>query len=278
MKIRHFIIYYFHKMRILKIPGICILAIVYSVSIGATTYTLLATYDSKANLVAVDQFGNFYVVADNRIEKFSPDGKFLYRYEEYRYGKFGMLDVTNPMKLLIYYPDFLTVTTLDRFLAPITTYNFFQLGYQNITAVASSADNRLWFYDNVDFKLKKIDETGKLYRVSQPLNIITGYAPLPNFIIEKDNKVYVNDPEVGILLFDIFGGYSKTIPIKGLKKFQVLKEQIIYFEDNRLHSYNPVTFEDNNLSLPDTTEVIQAVLEKDRLGILKKQRVDFYRY
>lgn len=278
MKIRHFIIYYFHKMRILKIPGICILAIVCSVSIGATTYTLLATYESKANLVAVDQFGNFYVVADNRIEKFSPDGKFLYRYEEYRYGKFGMLDVTNPMKLLIYYPDFLTVTTLDRFLAPITTYNFFQLGYQNITAVASSADNRLWFYDNVDFKLKKIDETGKLYRVSQPLNIITGYAPLPNFIIEKDNKVYVNDPEVGILLFDIFGGYSKTIPIKGLKKFQVLKEQIIYFEDNRLHSYNPVTFEDNNLSLPDTTEVIQAVLEKDRLGILKKQRVDFYRY
>lgn len=246
--------------------------------ISSTSFSFITSYEGKANFIAVDNFSNFYVLSDNRLQKFSPDGKFLYRYEEYRYGKFGMLDVTNPLKLLIFYPDFMTVTTLDRFLAPISTFNFFNLGYQNVTAIASSTDNRLWFYDNVDFKLKKIDETGKIFRESQPLNIITANAPAPNFIVERDNKVYVNDPEIGILVFDVFGGYSKTIPLKGLKKFQILQEQVVYFDSTQINSYNPISLEYKTLALPDTIDVVQAVLEKSRLGVLKKDRIDFYKY
>ncbi|MBL0308841.1 MAG: hypothetical protein IPP77_03930 [Bacteroidetes bacterium] len=252
--------------------------LLFVVFVITTSFSFVATYETKANLIAVDSFSNFYAMSDNRLQKFSTDGKFLYRYEEYRFGKFGTLDVTNPLKIMVFYPDFMTVTTLDRFLAPITTYNFFNLGYQNITAIASSTDNRLWFYDNVDFKLKKIDEAGKIFRESQPLNIIIGEAPSPNFIIEKDNRVYVNDPEIGILVFDLFGGYSKTIPLKGLKKFQILKEQVIYFENNSINSYNPTTFESVALALPDTSNIQQAVLEKDCLGILKKDHIDFYKY
>jgi hypothetical protein len=32
------------------------------------------------------------------------------------------------------------------------------------------------------------------------------------------------------------------------------------------------------LTLPDSTEVIGAAIQKDRLAILKKDHVDFYRY
>lgn len=255
------------------------LAIVALLSMGAATgYALINTYNTKAKSLAVDNFGNFYTMADNRVLKFGPDGKYLYPYEEFSNGKIGMIDVTNPMKIMVYYPDFSTIVFLDKFLSPLNKYNFFDLGYQNITAVASSVDGRLWFYDNVDFKLKKIDESGKVYRQSQPLNVLIEKAPNPNFIVEKDNQIYVNDSAIGILVFDLFGSYAKTIPLKGLRRFQVLQGQIVYQDAVTVNSYNPITFETKGFSLPDTTGMVQVALEKDVLGVLRADKVDFYRY
>jgi hypothetical protein len=243
-----------------------------------SSFSFVASVAVKAELMAIDNFSNFYLVSEKKIQKYGSDGKYLFPYEEFRYGKIGAVDVSNPMKILVFYPDFSTVVTLDKFLSPLTTYNFFTMGYQNITAVASSVDGRVWFYDNVDFKLKKVDESGKIFRESQPINVLLEESFNPNFILERDTKVYVNDPEVGILVFDIYGSYSKTIPIKGLRKFQVLQEQIVFFEEAKLKSYNTFTLETKSLTLPDTVNVKQAVLEKDRLGILKNDRADFYRY
>lgn len=245
---------------------------------AATGFRLINTYDTKAKSLAVDNFGNFYTMSDNKVLKFGPDGKYLYPYEEFRNGKIGMIDVTNPMKLMVYYPDFSTIVFLDRFLSPLNKYNFFDLGYQNITAVASSVDGRIWFYDNVEFKLKKIDETGKVYRESQPLNVLIEQAPNPSFIVEKDNQVYLNDSAIGILVFDLFGSYAKTIPLKGLKRFQVLQGQIVYQDGLTVNSYNPLTFETKGFAMPDTVGLVQVALEKDVLGILKENKVDFYRY
>lgn len=241
-------------------------------------FTLTNTYNVKANQIAVDNFSNFYVAADNKLLKFAPDGKFLYPYEEFRNGKIGMIDVSNSMKILVFYPDFLTVVTLDKFLSPLTTYNFFNMGYQSITAVGSSIDGRLWFYDNIAFKLKKIDESGTVFRESQALNVLLGQTPNPNFILERDNQVYVNDSALGILVFDQFGSYNKTIPLKGLTRFQVLQKQIVYQQGNDLISYHMQTLQQEAITLPDSEGVIQAAIEKDVLGILKKDHADFYKY
>ena len=244
----------------------------------STTFSFIGTYETKANFIAIDNFSNFYSADDNRLFKFSPDGTYLYPYEEFKYGKIGMVDVSNPMKVLVFCPDFMTVITLDKFLAPLTVYSFFDLGYQNISAVAISSDGLLWFYDNNDFKLKKIDETGTIAKESQPLNNVVNITPNPNFMIEKDNVVYLNDPEIGIMVFDVFGNYIKTVPIKGLKKFQVFQDQVVYFENNKLNAFNLVTLDLKSIQLPDTTEVIMAAIQKNRMAILKNDRVDFYRY
>ena len=258
------------------LSGVCLL--LFGVFVCATSFSLLNSYDTKANSLAVDNFQSFYSAADNSVLKFSSDGKFVCRYEEFKYGKIGMIDVGNPMKMMVYYPDFSTVVTLDKFLSPLNTYNFFELGYQNISAVASSTDGRIWFYDNTDFKLKKIDETGKVFLESQQLNVLLEQAPNPNFMKERDNKVYMNDPNLGILVFDLFGSYSKTIPLKGLKRFQVLQDEIVYFENGQINAYNPTTLDVKSLALPDTIDVSLAVLEKNRLGVMRKERIDFYKY
>jgi len=261
-----------------KIPSLLLLLSAGLFFEASTSFTFINSYQVKANTLTVDNFSNFYVAGDNKLLKFSPEGAFLYTYEEFKYGKMGMMDANNPMKMVVFYPDFLTVVTLDKFLSPLSIYNFFSLGYQNISAVASSMDGRLWFYDNIDFKLKKIDETGNVFLESQPLNVLVGTVPNPNFIIEKNGTLYINDPEIGIMVFDIFGSYSKTIPLKGLKKFQVFQDQVIYFEGNHLNAYHITTLDLKSLTLPDSVEITMAVIQKDRVGILKKDKVDFYRY
>ena len=241
-------------------------------------YVLLDSFPVKANSITVDNFSNFYAVGDNQVLKFDRDGKFLVRFEEVKNGKIGSVDVSNPFKMLVYYPDFMNAIVLDKFLTYLVSYNFFDLGYQSVTAVGSSADGYLWFYDATDYTLKKIDATGKVQLKSQPVNQLIDNVIMPNFIVEKNGQVFVNDPKVGILVFDNFGAFYKTIPIKGLQKFHILQEQIVYYQDEKLRSYNPVTFDAKMISLPDTTGVMQAVIEKNRIAILKSDRIDFYRY
>ena len=241
-------------------------------------YALIDSYPVKANSISVDNFSNFYAVGDNQILKFDRDGKFMVRFEEVKNGKIGSVDVTNPFKLLVYYPDFMNAVILDKFLTYLVSYSFFDLGYQSVTAVGSSADGYLWFYDATDYTLKKIDATGNVQLKSQPVNQLIDKVISPNFILEKNGQVFVNDPTLGILVFDNFGAYYKTIPIKGLQKFHILQEQVIYYQDDKLRSYNPVTFDAKMISLPDTTNVLQAVIEKNRIAILKSDRIDFYRY
>jgi hypothetical protein len=244
----------------------------------AAGVSLLHSYAIKSEMATADNFGHFYVAGKNKIAKFSPEGKYLFPYEEFRYGKIGTIDATNPLKLLVYFPDFSTVVFLDRFLSPLSTLNFFELGYQNITAVASSVDGKVWFYDNVDFKLKKIDESGKVFRESQPLNLILQQTPYPNFMLERDNQVYMNDPQLGILVFDFYGSYGKTLPIKGLKKFQVIQGSVVYFDEHKLKQYHPATFETKEIQLPDTSRLITAIIHKDKLMLLKPDSAIFYSY
>jgi hypothetical protein len=241
-------------------------------------YAIIDSYQVKANSISVDNFGNFYAVGDNQILKFDRNGVFQVRFEEVKNGKIGSVDVTNPFKLLIYYPDFMNAVIVDKFLTYVTSYNFFDLGYQSVTAVGSSADGYLWFYDATDYTLKKIDATGNVQLKSQPVNQLIDKIINPNFIQEKNGQVFVNDTATGILVFDNFGAYYKTIPIFGLQKFHILQEQIVYYQDNKLRSYNPVTFDAKMISLPDTLGVIEAAIDKERIAILKSDRIDFYRY
>jgi hypothetical protein len=268
-------------------PGIriclCLLSLVshltsHSQGIISNNYAFIDSYPVKANAVSVDNFGNFYVVCENQVLKFDKDGVYQVRFEEVKQGRIGSIDVTNPFKLIIYYPDFMKAIVLDKFLTFLVSYNFFDLGYTDITAVGSSADGYLWFYDATDFRLKKIDVTGNVQLQSQPVNQLIDRVITPNFILEKNGQVYVNDTASGILVFDNFGAYYKTIPIRGLEKFHILQEQIVYFQEGKLRSYNPVTFDAKMISLPDTIGTIQAVISKERIAVLKKDRIDFYKY
>ena len=123
-----------------------------------------------------------------------------------------------------------------------------------------------------------MDENGGIFRYSQPMNVVLGQVVNPNCMLEYESNIYLNDPTIGILVFDIFGTYNKTIPIRNLRKFQVFQDQVIYFQNNRLLSYSSISLDSKFMALPDTTDLVDAALLKNKLVVVKKEQVDFYGY
>ncbi len=255
-----------------------LLLTVYSLSSAvAQNFLFKSEVSTDATIATIDKFGNCYLASRNKLLKYSPSGEFLYPYEEFRYGAIGSVDVTNPLKIVVFFPDVMKAVTLDKFLSPLTVYDFLQLGYPTVSAVCGSTDGRIWYFDNIRMQLKKIDETGRVLREGQPLNAILAKTPVPNFLLEYDNMVYMNDSSQGIFVFDVFGSYKKTIPVKGLTKFQALAQTIIYSDKQNLNAYDMLSFGTRTLELPaHETDLLQAVIGKEVMLMLEPGTAKFY--
>lgn len=186
------------------------------------------SYPESVDFFEIDKFENIYIVNGNRLKKVDQLTANLTTYENDRYGNITSIDVTNPQKILVFYDLFDIVITLDNSLAETSNIDLKIFGYQDINAIAASNDNNIWLYDPVYFRLKKINNRGTV--IAESLNLSGYYLDQvhPTSIKERGNKVYLNSPEDGILLFDNLGQFIKVLPLKDLTDFQVRKSNIIY--------------------------------------------------
>ena len=81
---------------------------------------------------------------------------------------------------------------------------------------------------------------------------------------EHNGYLFLNCPETGIYVFDIFGAFSKIISIKNLKHFRV-SDDIIYFKrDSSLCSYNHKYFEEACKQVPNSSNATAIEFYKNK--------------
>ena len=101
----------------------------------------------------------------------------------------------------------------------------------------------------------------------------------PNFILERENWLYVNDPNLGILVFDIYAQYQKTIDIKNLTYFQIIDNQLIYKEKEQLKSFHLKSLSTQSIDIPKgVTLGNQIAIQKNKLFVRKKDRVEVFNF
>ena len=218
-----------------------------------------------------DHLQNVYAITpENEVIKFQPDGREAFRFQNKTLGDSVILDATNPFELLLFYPEYQTVLTLDRTLSLGAQFNLLQLGFPKISAVGMASDGKLWLYDEANFRLKKIAADGSIAAQSADLSLALGRAIQPNFLLEREQVVFLNDPAQGILQFDIFGNYLKTLDIKGLRRFQVAGEQLLFFENGQWQAFHLQALLQRPLKLPEGTPPVENMrLEKDWVFVLQ---------
>ncbi len=238
------------------------------------------TFDCKVKLFTTDKLRNVFVVTpQNELLKFNAKGTNTFRFSNNRLGEITFIDATNPFNILLFYADYLTIVTVDRTLSPTGEFNLYDLDIVEVKCTAMSNDNNIWIYDDVSFRLKKISRDMEVIWESDNLSMLFEEELHPNFMLEKDNWLYVNNPTSGIWVFDNFGRYLKTIPIKNLTNFQVLDQQLLYREDGQLKAFHLESLSINNIAFSNQFDLKHELnIQKDFLYLLRDEDLSVYKY
>ncbi|MFC2100530.1 hypothetical protein ACFLRZ_01735 [Bacteroidota bacterium] len=211
-----------------------------------------SSISQKADYITSDKLGNLYVIDNNQLIKFNSQLELEKTYSNLNLGAISFIDAADPLKIILYYKDFSTVEFLDNTLSPSgDPVSLRNLGLELATLVCSSFDNSFWVYEPQNFQLIRLDKKLQILFNSGNINQITGNDIQPVFMIEYNNHLYLSDPETGILVFDRYGTYYKTIPIKSLNNFQIIDTQLYYFSESSLKVYNLKTHDEISFPLPE---------------------------
>ena len=163
----------------------------------------------------VDNLDNIYILnSRNQVKKLNSNGDSVAIYNDVKkFGQATLIDVSNPLKALLYYKDFTTVVVLDRFLNAVNIIDLRKQNIFQVKAIGQSYDNKLWVYDELEGKLKKIDEDGKLLQETPDFRLLLGQAPTPVKIFDENKYVYLYDSLKGVYVFDYFGSLKNNIMI-----------------------------------------------------------------
>ena len=219
--------------------------------------SLLSDYDINANIkiAEIDNLGRIYVVTDkNILINYRPDFKEMYRHANTKSGAISSIDVSNPLKITVFYDNFNKIKIFDNTLTQITEMNLSEK-FSDITACASSNDGTYWVYDPTQFKLLKINENAEVLLETSNINDFGMQDISITDIREKSNFVLLTDRTKGFYVFDNLGQYAFHVPAIDILSFQFDGKNIIYYTKEGLKFYSLIFKETHEITLPNDVKI-----------------------
>lgn len=250
-----------------------------SVSIDSS-FVLLRTYHGDITEAAMDNLGSLYIVSSTgQIKKINAAGDSVAVYNQVRnFGKIFTLDVSNPLKVLLFYKDFSSVVVLDRFLTNITTIDLKKFSILQPAAIGLSYDNNIWVYDEYDNKLKKIDEQGKLLLETTDFRSVFNQSITPQKIINDNGLVYLADTAAGIFVFDNYGSFKRKIPLLHWQNIAINKSNIISTSNEIITVYNTATLLQTERKNPFFSPYVHSFISADKVVSFSNNQLQIYQY
>jgi hypothetical protein len=217
-----------------------------------TSFRLIKTIKGDIIQFTIDNLDNIYVLnSQNQVKKYNATGDSVAIFNDVRkYGKASLIDVSNPLKVLLYYRDFATVLMLDRFLNPVNTVDLRKQNIFQARAIAQSYDNKIWVFDEVENKLKKIGEDGKLLQETPDFRLLLDQSVTPVKISDENQFVYLYDSTKGVYVFDYFGSLKNVIQIRKWNNLKVAGNYIFGSVNDTLYRYEISSFMYDEWKLP----------------------------
>jgi hypothetical protein len=253
-----------------------------SLSVSAqkdTSFTLVSSYSGDIKGITIDNLNNIYLISSTgQVKKLGPSGDSLAIYNQVRnYGLPYSMDVSNPLKVLLFYKDYSTVVVLDRYLAVRTSIDLRKQRILQPGAIGLSYDNNIWVFDEYDNKLKKVDEQGNLLLETADFRSALNHTILPQTIINDNGSVYLADSLNGIFVFDNYGTFKRRLALNKWQSFEVFQNRIISIQNGFISIYDPLTFIERRQRLPAFQPYVNAFTHANKFILLGKDSVQIYR-
>jgi len=246
-----------------------------------SSFHMVRTIQGDITGFTVDNLDNIYLLSStNQVKKLNAKGDSVAVFNDVKkYGKATLIDVSNPLKVQVYYRDFATIVVLDRLLTIRNTIDLRKQNILQVRAIGQSYDNKIWLYDELDNKLKKIDEDGKLLQETPDFRQLFGEAPVPTKIFDQDQFVYLYDSTKAVFVFDYYGALKNKIPITSWRNFKVAGKFIYGSANNKLYRYNISNLRIEEWKMPDEIANSSSFnFTSSRLYALKNNRVEIYSF
>lgn len=242
-------------------------------------FTYIKTIRENVASFAVDNLDNLYLLSTgNQLKKLNAAGDSVGVFNDIRkYGKLTYMDVSNPLRVLLYYKDFSTVVVLDRFLNIRSTIDLRKQDIFQVQAIGLSYDNKIWLYDEFENKLKKIDEDGKLLFETADFRQLFNEQFTPAVIFDENRQIYLYDPKKGMMAFDYYGALKNKIALLNWSNFRVTGSYLFGTRNDSLIRYHPATLTQKEWLLPANLKTAQKLsFTNTHLFALKKEGLEIY--
>lgn len=275
------------KLGALLIGSILLTACSYSSLIAQTdsshSITLLKTIADNLIDFTTDNLGNIYLVNDNnQVKKLNEKFDSLGIYNDIkRYGTISSIDASNPLKLIVFYKDFSTIAVLDRFLNYRNRIDLRSQNMPQIKLVTNSYDSNYWLFDELENKIKKIDDNGTVLLESADLRQALETVPLPIAMFDKDGQLYLYDSSMGLLVFDYYGARKNTLQLLQMQDIQVIDKNTITGRDSsHILLYKPSIFQLQSYSIFPNQDLYKKInFSGDKIYCLtKKGTLEIYQF
>ncbi len=232
--------------------------------------------EGRFDTFTTDEMGNVYALRGDELELFDRQGNSWLRNSVKTFGRIHFIDAFYSLKPMVFSPEQGQLAVLDNTLSVQGgIINLPRSGFPQVVLACMSVQNSFWFFDEREMALVRVDAQLRPLANSGRLDQLLDHTPKPTSMQEHDSWLYLNDPQEGILVFDLFGTYARTIPIKGLSDFEVRNNMIVHFKDRLLQVYDMRSFETTSFPLPVETEgeVLGARVERGNVYLHKPDRI-----
>ena len=229
--------------------------------------------------LAVDPLQQIYLLSSNgQLLKKNLEGDSLAVFNEFvRYGKKADLDVSNPLRPLIYYSDYANLVLLDRFLGKRAVLDLRRLGFYQVGVTAQSYDNGIWMQDLEQGQLIRLNESGQVQDRFTDFRRLFDSVPQPKVIFDQGNFLYLYDPNLGFYLFDHYGAFKKRVPMYGWKDVNVLSGMLFGRKEQTMFRYDTQRMELHEFPIPgEWKNSRQLLLSQDHIFVLLNNRLEIY--
>ncbi len=244
-----------------------------------SSFELIRRFKGDITAFAVDNLENIYLLSSSdQLKKLNAAGDSVAVYNNIRKnGKLSLIDVSNPLRVLLYYKNFSQVVILDRLLNIRNTIDLRDQNIFQVQAICLSYDNGIWLYDELENKLKKIDEEGKLVFETADFRQLFGEAFTFISITDMNGLIYLYDRKKGIFAFDYYGALKNRIPFTGADHIKITGQVIQGIRNDSLIRYQPQFFTFQEYPLPPLFhDAISLSYSSSKLYVLKRNELAVY--
>ncbi|MGB3547225.1 MAG: hypothetical protein WBA17_09640 [Saprospiraceae bacterium] len=173
---------------------------------------------------------------------YKQDAASTFVFADTRLGTLTDLDVSNPFGLLAWFADYQLIVLLDRTLHERGRLDLREIdATSNTSLVARSADDRIWVYDEYEFRLRLLDQSGREQLRSDDLRQLLRITESPLAILPAEGAVFVYFPTHGLVEFSRYGRYRATRPLPAADKFSWTGGELLLRSGNQLRRWRPIS-------------------------------------